>query len=64
MYSAAALRIIGDDLLPEEITLILGCQPTSANVKGRVIPGKKTGRERISRTGGWHLEDVTERRKT
>jgi hypothetical protein len=55
MNSAAGLRIIGDDVVPEDITRILGCEPTSTTVKGQVIRGKKTGQERIARTGSWHL---------
>jgi len=60
MSSAAGLRIIGDDVVPEEITRVLGCEPTSTTVKGQVIRGKKTGQERIARTGSWHL-DVPDR---
>lgn len=56
MTSVAALRIIGDDLVPEDITLILGCEPTSSAFKGQVIRGKKTGQERIARTGSWHVQ--------
>jgi len=55
MSSAAGLRIIGDDVVPEEITRVLRCEPTSTTVKGQVIRGKKTGQVRIARTGSWHL---------
>lgn len=53
--SVAALRIFGDDLEPDEITRLLGCPPTKAQVKGQVTVGK-TGRQRVARTGSWHLE--------
>ena len=56
MTSAACLRIAGDDLLPDEISRILGCQPSYATCKGQVSYGKATGRQRTARTGCWHLE--------
>src|SRR5262245_37335155 len=52
--SAASLRIYGDDLVPEEVTRLLGCTPTRAEQKGQVIR-TTSGRERTARTGGWHL---------
>lgn len=56
MESRATLRIIGDALIPDEITRLLGCAPTHARCKGDVIRGKTTGRERIAPTGTWQLE--------
>jgi hypothetical protein len=56
MTSAASLRIIGDDLDPEEITRLLGCAPTRAEFKGQLLRGKSSARERIARTGRWSLE--------
>jgi hypothetical protein len=56
MTSAASLRIIGDDLVPEEITRLLGCAPTRAEFKGQLVRGKSSARERIARTGRWSLE--------
>src|SRR5258708_39458644 len=56
MKSAAALRILGDDLIPEEITRVLGREPTGAEHKGQVLGGKSTGRERIARSGSWRFE--------
>lgn len=29
-----SLRIVGDELSPEEITVLLGCQPTESRMKG------------------------------
>jgi len=53
--SLATLRISGDDLLPDEITSLLGCAPTESHIKGEVIRGKKTGREYTKKTGMWRL---------
>lgn len=50
--SAAALRVVGDDLLPDEITALLGVQPTSCGIKG----GQRTnasGRGFRVLTGSW-----------
>lgn len=53
--SAAALRIMGDGLDPDEVTRLLGAVPTSTRVKGK--PWKTTsGRELIARTGSWCLD--------
>ena len=52
--SAVALRIIGDDLDPDEITKLLGVPPTIAEKKGDRITGKNPG-YRIARSGMWRL---------
>ena len=57
--SVVALRIIGDDLLPDEITALLGTPPTRAVVKGETgkhIVGPKVGDVRVARSGMWTLE--------
>jgi hypothetical protein len=54
LRSKATLRIIGDGLVPDEITRRLGCNPTHAQAKGDVI--RKNGRERIAVTGMWRLK--------
>ena len=54
--SAATLRIIGDDLVPYEITRALGASPTQAQAKGDKIVGKKSGSVRIARFGMWRLQ--------
>ena len=54
--SAATLRIIGDDLVPDEITQTLGGSPAHAQTKGDKIVGKKTGNVRIARSGMWSLQ--------
>jgi hypothetical protein len=56
--SAATLRILGDDLVPAEISSLLGCAPTVAHKKGEVLTGKNTGIERIARTGMWRLQSA------
>lgn len=54
--SVATLRVIGDDLLPDEITRLLGCYPTTSHAKGEVVLGQKTGREYTKKVGMWRLE--------
>jgi hypothetical protein len=53
--SVAALRFFGDDLDPDEITLLLGAAPTLGARKGGVwlTPG---GREKVAKSGTWVLE--------
>jgi len=58
--SAATLRIVGDDLIPAEVSSLLGCAPTTAEHKGEVLFGKKTGSERIARIGTWRLESTNQ----
>ncbi len=53
--SAASLRIVGDDLDPNEITFLLKCVPSQASTKGQIIT-TKSGRERVEKSGGWHLD--------
>jgi hypothetical protein len=53
--SAVTLRIIGDDLVPEEITKLLGIAPTHARKKGEKWAGPKTGRVIIAKFGTWQL---------
>jgi hypothetical protein len=52
----ASLRIIGDDLYPDEITSLLRCAPTESQSKGDEIVGKKSGRSRIAAFGFWSLK--------
>lgn len=54
-HSAAALRIYGDDLIPDEITNALGVSPTDSHTKGEIIPIGKSGRTRIPKIGIWLL---------
>lgn len=50
------LRIIGDDLIPDEISEMLCCIPTQAQTKGESLVGKVTGKVRIAEFGMWRLE--------
>ena len=54
--SAASLRVFGDDLLPEEVTALLGASPTSFEVKGGQSQPNAGGRTFTARTGGWRLQ--------
>ncbi len=53
--AVAALRICGDDLIPDEISQMLGASPTRAHRKDEAIPSKTSGRTRIAKFGGWAL---------
>lgn len=54
--STATLRILGDDLDPDEVTELLKFPPTVARRKGDVRIGKMTKKEYKAGTGQWHLE--------
>src|ERR1017187_7425439 len=57
--SVVALRIIGDELIPDEVTALLGTPPTRAHIKGEMgkhIVGPKVGDVRVARSGMWTLE--------
>lgn len=51
--AVAALRIIGDELNPSEITALLGAKPTYSHAKGDVLQRPKG---RIAKVGMWRLE--------
>jgi hypothetical protein len=53
--SVVTLRIGGDDLVPGEITKLLRATPTSAQIKGEKIVGRKTGHVRFAKMGMWWL---------
>ncbi len=53
--SIVTLRISGDDLVPDEMTRLLGAAPTHAQTKGERIVGRKTGHVRIAKRGMWRL---------
>lgn len=53
--SHATLRLTGDDLIPEEVTRQLSCEPTKAHFKGQEIVARKTGRKRVASFGSWQL---------
>jgi hypothetical protein len=56
--SIATLRIMGDELIPDEITRILGCEPSRAQSKGEELIGHKTGSIRIAKIGMWRLDSA------
>ncbi|AGK59908.1 hypothetical protein HYPDE_41198 [Hyphomicrobium denitrificans 1NES1] len=52
--TAASLRFHGDDLDPEEISRVLGAQPTRCRKKGGIWI-TPSGKEKIARTGSWNF---------
>ena len=52
--AVASLRIAGDNLVPEEITALLGAPPTHAQAKGEELP-LKSGGTRTALFGQWRL---------
>ena len=50
--STVALRIFGDDLVPEEVSALLGCEPTRSHSKGQV----RQEPNYLAKTGTWLLE--------
>ena len=53
--TVATLRIMGDDLDPNNITDILGHNPSRKQKKGEILIGKNTGRKREAKFGMWSL---------
>ncbi|MEO3680122.1 DUF4279 domain-containing protein [Rheinheimera sp. FR7-31] len=51
-----SLRIIGDDLVPDEVSLLLVCRPTREMIKGKPFSWKKDGNQRLAKSGMWRLE--------
>jgi hypothetical protein len=58
--TVACLRVIGDDLIPADITVKLGCEPTRQMIKGEPFSWNANGKPRIAKSGMWRLE-ATER---
>jgi hypothetical protein len=54
--SVATLRIMGENLIPSEITSLLRCKPSHVQEKGQELIGPKTGRKRLAKIGMWRLE--------
>jgi hypothetical protein len=52
--AVAALRITGDDLVPAEVSAILGCKPTRSWTKGDTLAS--FGVTRTARFGMWSLQ--------
>ncbi|MDQ4682601.1 hypothetical protein C7E15_03045 [Stenotrophomonas maltophilia] len=55
-HSLVTLRFFGDDLLPEEVSALLGATPTASHHKGQELRGNPSGTVRIARTGSWQLD--------
>lgn len=55
-HSQTTLRIYGDSLDPDDVTRLLGCEPTVSERKGEHVVGPKTGAVRVARTGSWRLQ--------
>ena len=53
--TAASLRIIGDNLVPEEISRLLNKQPDAAVARGETVLSK-SGAPRVAHTGRWSLK--------
>lgn len=47
------IRIFGDDLIPDEVTKLLQCQPSEIRTKGDVRGSKEN--PRLVTTGSWRL---------
>jgi hypothetical protein len=54
--SVACIRVIGDDVIPNEISLQLECEPTKGMIKDEPFSWNKSGEPRIARSGMWRLE--------
>jgi hypothetical protein len=54
-HSVATLSFFGDDLIPHDISALLGASPTAACSKDQEIFAMKTGNVRIAKTGSWRL---------
>ena len=52
--AVATLRIAGNDLIPSEVSAMLGAEPTFAREKGKEWLTPR-GKSRIATTGQWHL---------
>lgn len=57
-HSVVTFRVFGDDLVPAEISTLLGCDPTSAAAKGdaRIIGNDRV--KYVEPTGRWKLCSV------
>ncbi len=55
-HSLVTLRFFGDDLLPEEVSALLGATPTVSHHKGQELKGSQSGAVRAARTGSWRLD--------
>ena len=54
--SRASLRVFGDELVPDELSALLGGLPTWSAKKGDVVPSKAPGGSRQVPTGCWRRD--------
>ncbi len=54
--SKVTLRIMGEELIPDEISKLLGSDATHYYKKGDVFKSKSTGNERIEKIGMWRIQ--------
>jgi Domain of unknown function (DUF4279) len=52
--SVATLRIIGDSLIPDDVTRMLGMPPSESQTKGEELRGK-SGHVRVAKFGAWRV---------
>ncbi len=55
-HSRAALRFSGEDLVPDELSALLGASPTKSRIKGQEIPVRNSGVSIIAKGGFWSLQ--------
>ena len=53
--SEVALRVVGPDLNPEEITRLLNCAPSYSHRNGDIQIGKHTGTKVVKKSGLWRV---------
>lgn len=54
-HSLARLGFFGDELNPDEVSLLLGANPTEAYRKGDAVAGQYSTNVRIAKTGRWSI---------
>jgi hypothetical protein len=58
------LRICGDDLEPDTVSLTLGCQPSRSQRQGQPVLSSDGQVKRIARTGSWILDHPVDEETT
>jgi hypothetical protein len=53
--TVASLRIIGDDLVPDEVTKLLGCEPNIKMIIGEPFSWGKQGKPRLAKSSMWRI---------
>src|SRR4051794_40590426 len=54
--AVAVLRIVGEDLEPDEISALLGRQPSRSQRKGQEIQTNPDRPSRIAKFGNWRMD--------